>query len=230
MRALPALAALLVLFVPATARALDEELLGALKRVQQVRFEGNRSIKDGAIKKVIKTGAGSFLGLRSPPLFRPDFLKADVVTIQNLYIRHGFLGASVTARADSGDKASRVIVVFTVQESLQVRVRSIEFDTTFVLDRGEMRRATKLRAGEPYDPVQLALDREALAQAFAEEGYFPSITTLVTRDSLWADVRVAIKTGPRYRVRDIRIAGVSEVDTNVVRREIKFDTGDPFKR
>ena len=230
MRALAALAALLVLLLPTAARALDEELLGALKRVQEVRIDGNRSIKDGAIKKVIKTGAGSFLGLRSPPLFRPDFLKADVVTIQNLYIRHGFLEANVAARADSGDKASRVIVVFTVAESLQVRVRSIEFDTSYVADRGAMHRATKLRVGEAYDPVQLALDREAIAQLFAEEGYFPSITTLVSRDSLWVDIRVGIKTGPRYRVRDIRIAGVAEVDTNVVRREIQFDPGDPFRR
>ena len=229
-RALFALAALIFLGVPGTARALDEELLGALKRVEKVRFEGNQSVDDGAIKKVIKTGGSSFLGLRSPPLYRPDFLKSDAITIRNLYIRHGFLEATATARADSGSSPNRVVVTFTVHESLQVRVRSIEFDSTGVLGRGTMRRETKLRPGEPYDPVQLALDRATLADRFAEEGFFPAITTLVTRDSSRVDIRYEIRLGPRYAVRNITIAGVQDVDTSVVRREIQFKPGDTFKR
>jgi len=229
-RALLALAAFLFLLAPAPASALDEELLGALKRVEKVRFEGNASVDDGAIKKVIKTGGSTFLGLRSPPLYRPDFLKSDAVTIQNLYIRHGFLDATVAARADSGSSANKVVVVFTVNESLQVRVRSLEFDSTGVIGRSTMRRETKLRVGAPYDPVQLALDRAALAERYAEDGYFPAITTSVTRDSGWVDLRYEIRVGPRYTVRNVTIAGVVEVDSNVVRREIQLEPKDTFKR
>jgi outer membrane protein assembly factor BamA len=165
-----------------------------------------------------------------PPLYRPDFLKSDAITIRNLYIRHGFLGATVAARADSGTSPNKVIVVFTVQESLQVRVRKLEFDSTGVIGRATMRRETKLRSAEPYDPVQLALDRASLAERYAEVGYFPSITTLVTRDSSWADIRYEIRVGPLYTVRNIKITGVVQVDTNVVRREIQFKPGDQFKR
>lgn len=229
-RALLALAAFLLLLAPAPVHALDEELLGALKRVEKVRFEGNESIDDGAIKKVIKTGGSTFLGLRSPPLYRPDFLKSDALTIRNLYIRHGFLDATVSARADSGSSANRVVVTFAVEESLRVRVRSLEFDSTGVIGKSAMRRETKLRVGEPYDPVQLALDRATLADRYAEEGRFPAITTQVTRDSLWVDIRYEIRAGPKYTVRNVSIAGVAEVDTNVVRREIQMKPGDTFKR
>jgi outer membrane protein assembly complex protein YaeT len=230
MRRLAGLVLLGLLVLPSVASAIDDALLGALKRVEAVRIEGNRAIKDGAIKKVIKTGAGSFLGLRSPPLFRPDFLRSDAVTIQNLYIRKGFLDASVSARADSGDAPGRVIVTYTVHESTQVWVRAILFEPTDEVTFDELRRVTKQGVGEPYDPVQFALDRAALAQRFADDGYFPAITTRVARFGSAVELQYIVVRGPAYAVRDVAIAGLSAVDTAVVRREILFRPGDRFRR
>ena len=113
---------------PGVARAQDDDLLGALKRVEAVRVEGNREISTGTIKKVLRTGGSTFLGLRSPPLFRPDFLRSDIQSIQTLYLRRGFLDAQATAVADSGTKPGRVVVTYTIVEGVQVRVRSIAFD------------------------------------------------------------------------------------------------------
>jgi outer membrane protein insertion porin family len=225
-----ALAALGTLLLPGRAYAIDEQLLGALKRVQSVRIEGNRAIKDGAIRKVIKTGAGSFLGLRSPPLYRPDFLRYDAITIQNLYVRRGFLDASVAAKADSGDTPGRVIVTYTITEGPQVRVRTLDFDLTAALTVSEIRGAVRQKVGQPYDPVQLALDRGTVAEHFADKGYFPTITTAVDRDSLWVDIHFSIDSGPEYAVRSVSISGVREVDSSAVRREILLAPGDPFRR
>jgi outer membrane protein insertion porin family len=228
--ALVALAALGLLAMPRPAQAIDDELLGALKRVQAVRIEGNRAIKDGAIRKVIKTGAGSFLGLRSLPLYRPDFLRSDAITIRNLYARRGYLDASVAAQADSGNAPGHVIVTYTITEGPLVRVRSLDFDTTAALPPNAVRNATRLRAGQPYDPVQLALDRSALAERFADDGYFPTITSEVKRESLSVDIHYAIATGPEYRVRSLTVAGVREVDSSAVRREVLLAPNDPFRR
>lgn len=225
-----ALVAFGTLLAPGSARAIDEQLLGALKRVQAVRIEGNHAIKDGAIRKVIKTGAGSFLGLRSPPLYRPDFLRYDALTIQNLYARRGFLDASVAAQADSGDAPGRVIVTYTVTEGPEVRVRTLDFDSTTALTASTIRGAIKQNVGRPYDPVQLALDRATIAQRFADHGYFPTITSLVQRDSLWVDIHFAIEPGPEYFVRTVSVAGVREVDTMAVRRELLLAPGQPFRR
>ena len=227
-----ALAALALLLLPGRVLAIDEQLLGALKRVQAVHFEGNKAVKDGAIKKVIKTGSRSFLGLSNLPLYRPDFLRSDVATIQSLYARRGFLFADVTAQADSGDQPGRVIVTYRIVEGRQVRVTQVSFDTTAALPPGIVRSAIVTKAGQPYDPVQVVLDRTTVADQFAERGYFPTVSssTSFTADSAGVAVHFGIVPGVGYLVRNVQISGVDEVDTVAVRRELLLGPGDLFRR
>ncbi len=224
------LAALGLVLLPARALALDDQLLGALKRVQAVHIDGNRAIKDSAIRKVIKTGAGSFLGLRSLPLYRPDFLRSDALTIQNLYARRGFLSAAVAAQADSGDQPNRVIVTYHITEGLRVRVRTVTFDSSGAVPPAVVRAAIHLRPGQPYDPVQVVLDRTSIAERYADRGYFPTITTHIDGDSVSVAIHFGIVAGPGYRVREVSVVGVREVDTLVVKRELLLRRGDLFRR
>ncbi|MGH7726271.1 MAG: BamA/OMP85 family outer membrane protein [Candidatus Eiseniibacteriota bacterium] len=209
---------------------MDDELLGALKRVEKVQIVGNASIGEKTIKKLLKTGSGSFLGLRSQPLYRPDFLKADAATIQILYLRHGFLDASVSATADSGKKPGHVVVTYTIIERGRVLVRNVRVDSTSEFSAERIQGWIKTKPGRPFDPVQVPLDRETIAARYAERGHFPVIRTEVTRDSLAMDVRFVVAEGPVYKVDEIRISGVSQVDTNTVRRELLLHPGDVFER
>jgi outer membrane protein assembly complex protein YaeT len=226
--ALPLIA--LAVLLPARAQALDDEVLGALKRVKSVKFECNNTVDDGAIKKVIKTGSGSFLGLRSLPLYRPDFLRADVLTIQNLYARKGFPDAVVTSRADSTDHPGRVAVTFTVHEGPRVFVRSVLIDSSRVLSQADLKKLVRTHVGDPFDPVQVTLDRTAIAEKFANRGHFPTVESETKRDSSQVDVNFRLVDGPAYHVRDVRIEGVAEVDTEAVRRELLLKPGDLFRR
>ncbi len=217
--------------VVAAAGADTDELLGALKRVEKVEFEGNHNVSDGAIKKVIRTGSGSFLGLSSPPLFRPDFLRADAVTIRNLYLRRGYLDAEVTASADSGKKSTRVIVTYHINQGPVVRVRDVRIDSTLtVYKRDEILDWMKTKPGQPFDPVQVALDRQTIATKYAERGHFPTVSTETRRDSLWMDVDLRVVEGPVYRIRNLPVEGVAAVDTYAVRRELLLQPGDPYVR
>lgn len=227
------LLAILVLGLAASARparALDDELLGALKRVEHVEIVGNESIKDKAIKKVLKTGADSFLGLRAHPLYRPDFLKADVNSIKILYARRGFLDASVSAGADSGKKPGHVVVTYHVDEGPQVMTRTVIVDSTQVVSADQVRSWIKTKAGEPFDPFQVPVDRNTIAGKYADDGRFPTITTETKRDSLWVDVRFVVAEGPVYRIDEVRITGVAQVETTTVRRELLLKPGETFER
>ncbi len=216
--------------LPGPATAIDESLLGALKRVESVRIDGNASISTATLKKVIRTGSGSFLGLTSLPLYRPDFLRADQSAIQFVYARRGFLDASVAAGTDSGSAPGRVIVHYRVSEGPQVFVRSVTVDSTAEFTPAELGRNIGVNVGRPYDPVQVDLDRKALADRYADRGYFPTVHTDVHRDSTVVDVHYMILPGPRYRVRDIVVSGVQEVDTSAVLRELLLQRGDVFRQ
>ena len=225
-----AVAGALLLFAGAAGRAwaIDEALLGALKRVEAVKIEGNRALSTGTIKKVVRTGAGSFLGLASLPLYRPDFLRADQINIQNLYARRGYLDARVSASADSGSGPGRVIVRYHVTEGVRVDVAAVFVDSTAEFTPDELRHVLGTHVGRPYDPVQVTIDRSALADRFADHGYFPVVKSDVHRDSASVTVRFSIAPGVPYHVGAVTVTGVAEIDTGAVRREILFSPGDRY--
>ncbi len=230
-RAVAAVAVVVVsVALASTARAADDELLGALKRVEKVIIVGNEAIGAGDLKKVLKTGDRDFLGLRGLPLFRPDFLRADVTALQTYYRRHGFLDAVAAAVADSGSRPDRVVVTFQVVEGPLVLVRSVMIDSTTLFTRKELRSIVKVQAGRPFDPVQVPLDRGLLANRYAERGHFPSIETTVEPDGDRVDVRFIILDGPPYHVRRVTVAGVAKVDTAAVVRELLLEPGDLYRR
>jgi outer membrane protein assembly complex protein YaeT len=224
-------AAAFVVVSPRAAHADTDDLLGALKRVEKVEFEGNEHVSDGAIRKVIRTGSGSFLGLSSPPLFRPDFLRSDAITIRNLYVRRGYLDAEVTASADSGEKSTRVVVTYHIAEGPLVRVRNVRVDSAItVYEPKDLLDWIETKPGKPFDPVQVALDREEISKRYTERGHFPTVSSETTRDSLWMDVDLRVIEGPAYRIRHVPVEGVARVDTSAVRREILLQPGKPFVR
>lgn len=214
---------------PGPARAQDD-LLGALKRVEKVRLEGNEEVSSGTLRKVLKTKGPSFLGLRGAPLFRPDFLRSDVNSIQTVYLRRGYLDAQATATADSGSRADRVVVTYRVVEGPQVIVRSVAIDSTNQFDDEERRKVLVLGPGDPYDPVQVVLDRGALGALYGDRGHFPSVETTVDRDSNWVDIRYVVRDGPAYRLNEVVVSGVARVDTSAVRREVLLERGELYRR
>jgi outer membrane protein insertion porin family len=227
--ALAAAGALLLLAGAASrAFAIDEALLGALKRVEGVKIDGNRAIGTGTIKKVVKTGAHSFLGLSSLPLYRPDFLRSDQVAISNLYARRGYLDATVSANADSGSGPGRVVVHYHIVEGVRVDVAAVLLDSTAEFTPDELKHGLGTKVGRPYDPVQVTIDRTTLADRFADRGYFPVVKSDIHRDSTTVIVRFNISPGVPYHVARVTINGVVEIDTLAVRREILLNPGDLY--
>lgn len=212
------------------AHAAGDDLLGALKRVEAVRIEGNRAVDEGTIRSVLRVGGTDFLGLRGRPLFRPDFLRTDVLSIQTLYLRRGFPDATATASADSGARSDRVVVTYRVVEGPRVHVRAVAIDSASVFPPDRLRGVMRLRPGVPYDPVQVPLDRAALAELYAQRGHFPAITTRVDRDGAVVDIRFTIEEGPAYHIGAVAVSGVSRVDTSAVRREVLLRPGDLYRR
>src|SRR5262249_6583756 len=125
-------------------------------------------------------------------------------------------------------------------------VDSLRIVGVHALRLNEIGKTVTTKPGQPFNALRLIADRQALANVYADRGYFPTITpswrrhdggrgdTLRTDSTRHDSTRVAVRfdvvEGPSYRVRDTGVTGVTSVDTNVVRRELLLKSGDPFSR
>ena len=100
----------------------QEDLLGEIKSIGTVRFEGRHRVGAGELRSVMKTRSSSRWPWREQQALRNDFLRSDTLAIRERYRHHGFLDAQVGVRVTPTRDSSRVTVIFTILEGGQARV------------------------------------------------------------------------------------------------------------
>jgi outer membrane protein insertion porin family len=209
------------------------DLLGEVRTVAEIRFEGREHVGEGELRSVIKTRGPSFWPWSERPALRSDFLRSDTLAIRLRYIHHGFLdnhvGVLVTPHRDS----SQVTVTFLVEEGLRTRVHVVEFTGDLVLKEDELRRKLRTRVGEAFDPAVLQLDTLKISEIYQERGFRPHVVASAWRDStdsLRMVVRFDIAPGSPYRVGEVLVSGNDRVAERLVRRELLLNPGELYKR
>jgi outer membrane protein insertion porin family len=86
--------------------------------IRRVAFEGNRKLKDDALKREIESTAGG-------PLWRP-IVQQDVARIVEAYRRSGYFDATVDPKVINGSEG-QVELVFEIKESNRIGIARIEF-------------------------------------------------------------------------------------------------------
>ncbi len=220
---------------PGSAAWAQEDLLGELRTVAAVRFEGRRRVGDGELRSVMKTRSPSRWPWREKQALRNDFLRTDTLAIRDRYVHHGFLDTHVGYRLTTSNDSSRVTVTFLILEGERTRVAAVAFSGVSVYPEDQLRRKLLARPGQPFDPFVLQLDTLKISELYQERGYRPHVVATGRRgegaDSLLAQVHFAVQEGPEYRVGEvIYSSGKERVNERLVRRELLLERDDIYRR
>jgi outer membrane protein insertion porin family len=213
----------------------DEELVitFAISRGQQYRvstFEvsGNASVPLADFEQALR--------VRSGDPFSDARLDADVRTIGDLYRRRGFAVASVKSGFDVITRTQPpaqvpVAVRIVVAEGPRITIDAVTFAGNRALDDAVLRAKTKLQAGEPYVPAQMAVDRDAIQLAYQDLGYESATVDArpaFSQNDTHATVTYQIQEGPQVFVDHVLIVGNVRTSTSTIERELQVKPGDPF--
>ncbi len=201
---------------------------GPQHRVGSIDVTGNDSVPRTELETVLRT--------REAQPFSDTRLDADANAIADLYHRRGFAAARVQtgvdpvpAPAGSGDVT--VAVHFVIAEGPRTTVDGIVFDGNGSVDRAALESRLGLKAGRPYVPEQVAIDRDAIQLAYVNLGYQNATvdaTPEYSADRTHVTMRYAIQEGPRVFVGHVLIVGNVRTATATIERELQVKSGDPF--
>jgi len=234
----------------------QEDLLGEIKSIGTVRFEGRHRVGAGELRSVMKTRSSSRWPWREQQALRNDFLRSDTLAIRERYRHHGFLDAQVGVRVTPTRDSSRVTVIFTILEGGQARVAAVGFTGVHSYPEDDLRHRILSQRGQPFDPFVLQLDTLKIAELYQERGFRPHVLASARRgartDSLRVWVEFAIGEGQQYRVGDVYAHGwnsstkpgeAPSASTDprsaaehpkgmerLVRRELELKPGDVYRR
>ncbi len=224
--------------VPAAAappRTADTPVQGSV-RVSRVEFTGVSPSVLPALRAALSTRPSSRWPWGHRVAFSNARLADDLRRIEDWYKGHGFADAKVDTYDVEMPSPSEVAITFHVVEGLPVHIESVDTFGLEVLPEGARTRLMSelgLRPGAVRTRGEVDRARELARSALQEEGYpYARVAILEATAANGQDVvlTVAAEAGPTAVFGPLTITGRSSVDEFVIRRQLAFGPGDPFKR
>lgn len=206
--------------------------------IASVRFPGASSISPRILRTSVVTNATSCYAVK--PLcwlgvgvdrhyLDPRVLPVDSLRLWYLHYQRGFRESAISV--DTIRDGERVHVAFRVNEGRPVLVGEISItgvdSLPFVVTRN-----LPLQRGDPLDITTYLATRDTLTGRLRNRGYARAEVlagyTILNDRPYEASVQYDVYPGMRARFGTITVVGTQEVDAEVVRRMLTFQSGDVY--
>jgi len=136
--------------------------------IDQIRFSGNRSVRDSEILDTILLKRGDIL--------TKNKLASDEEAIRNLYEDKGFSDVKLSSSTEVDEEQNNVQLVFEIQEGSQTRIKTIAFSGNNSIPDNTLRKQLKSKAQSffhsgVYKRNRIEQDRSNIETYYHERGY-----------------------------------------------------------
>ena len=229
----PVFGALLLAVAVAAGGCKDE---GGVK-VSSFTFKGTRAVSPGQLKSVLATAASSKIPWGEKHYFSREQFEADLKRIVAFYKDRGYPDARVKSfDAKLNDAQTSVSITVDIDEGAPIRVERIDFsgfDPLPEQHRRTLESQLPLKTGQPLDRALLQASREAALDELKDHGY-PYASVRISEGAGSSErarvVSLSADAGPLARFGPIEISGNASVSDNVVRRQLTYRPGQPFRQ
>lgn len=201
--------------------------------VLSIRFEGNKIIPSGDLKKILDTKEKRFRWFTKAPL-DTDILAQDLERIEKYYLSQGFYHMKLLSHEIEPMVGNNVRVLIRVEEGPPMIVAGVDLK----LDgpspdkwRNGILKRLPLKVGERFTTSGYNDIEKSALRYLADQGYPKAKLDLRARLNKGADsaeVFVEITAGPVCTFGAVRVEGNETVESHVILREVTFKEGEMF--
>jgi outer membrane protein assembly complex protein YaeT len=203
--------------------------------VRSIKFEGVHAVPTSRLEQALATRASSKLPWSRKRYFDRSRFDADIKRIQAFYADRGYPNARVTSfDVKLNGRQDAVDVSLVISEGEPIRVASLAFagfESIPAEHFDDLRQRAPLKVGEPRDR-QLALATQELAVNELRDHGFPYAKVSLQETTASANtVALTLTAEPDVQAvfGPVTIDGNTSVGDNVIRRELAYQPGDPYR-
>ncbi len=195
-------------------------------------LRGVHAVDESALRNSLQTRATSWLPWARRRYFDAETFQQDLKRIEDFYAEHGYPHARVIEETvDRREKGVALRVV--VDEGRPVRVADVSYSGVEIVADSALRRlrdVAPLKRGAPLDANAVKQTTQLLVSALGDLGYaYPRVE--VRQNTLEADlvsVELHAEAGSLGYFGPIQIIGNSNIEDDVIRREVAYLPGQRF--
>ncbi|MBI5641827.1 MAG: outer membrane protein assembly factor BamA [Nitrospirae bacterium] len=170
------------------------------------------------------------LSIKEGEYFNPDLTEKDRDSLKEFYGALGFLEASVKGiRTDIDRVAGTVRLAVDVDEGKKTEIASVDISGTAPDTKEELMRLVGLKAGDPYNEVDISDARFRMIEYFNNHGYTTAdISVQRNMDKDKVAVTFVVTEGKKKFFGRTIIKGNRKTKYEVIRRELQHSEGHPY--
>lgn len=206
---------------------VDASLAQEKSTIRAVDIEGNKSFSSREVLSWLNVAPGS--------PFSEDFISTSVSQILRRYREEGYYSASVDSVSKrTVDDGRQFDLVFHISEGERSDLGAIKIKGNQVISEKEILELFETKIGVPLRQDRLERDIHALLERYEAIGY---PFARVEIDSLYMyeenrkrrlGVALAISEGVLTTIEEVKIEGNKDTKENVILRELRIKTGEPY--
>jgi outer membrane protein insertion porin family len=200
--------------------------------VKEVVVVGTKRLKEGAVRKKIKSKPGEPLS--------ELVVSSDAQAIKTFYQEKGFYEAQVEYKIDINEQVGRATVFYNIQEGPKEFIGEVEFIDAKAFSHKELQKVIKTRPKNwlsfinksgLYQADQFEDDLRRLQEFYQKGGYIDMQVRDVELETINEDrlkVKITVFEGIKYKVGSVQIRDNTIFDTETLMASIQMREGSVF--
>jgi outer membrane protein insertion porin family len=199
---------------------------GDRAKIRQVNIVGNDTFPEKDIREDFKLDTANWLSwIRQDDRYAKESLEGDLETLGSFYMDRGYADFRVesTQVAISPNKKD-MFVTIAVEEGDQYEITDVKLVGDMVIPEAYLEGLILARPGSIFNQALLTRSSELMTLRLGEEGYANAEVEPVwelDREAKTATISFFVDPKNRVYVRRINFSGISEVEDEVLRREMR---------
>jgi len=199
---------------------------GKRARIRQINLVGNKTYTEDEVLEDFELKTPNWLSwYRQDDRYSRESLQGDLEKLRSYYMDRGYANFDIeSTQVAIAPEKDDIFITVNVNEGEVFKLGEIKLAGTFVVPESELKNYLLVKSGETYSKKDITSTQELLQNRLGLEGYaFAKVDPVPTPIEGKNEVGITffVEPGNRVYVRHIVFNGVTKINDEVLRREMR---------
>ena len=199
---------------------------GKRARIRQINVVGNKSFDEDEILEDFELKTPNWLSwYRQDDRYSRESLQGDLEKLRSFYMDRGYANFDIqSTQVAIAPEKDDIFITLNIEEGEVFKLGTVKLAGTFVVAEEELRQFLLVKPDETFSKKGITATQELIQNRLGLEGYaFAKVDPVPTPDPKTGkvDLTFFVDPGNRVYVRNIVFNGVTKIDDDVLRREMR---------
>jgi outer membrane protein insertion porin family len=199
---------------------------GKRSKIREINIVGAHTFSQKDIRSGFELNTPNLLSwYKQDDRYSRESLQGDLEKLRSFYMDRGYANFQIdSTQVQIAPDKSDIFITINVEEGQVFRISQVKLAGTFVVPEPELQKLVLVEPGQIYSRKLITATQELIQNRLGQDGYaFAKAEPVPTADNVTHRVSLTffVDPGNRVYVRNISFSGVTKINDEVLRRELR---------